>query len=241
MLSKKILQPKSTKPSPWRYALLEILIIIVGILLSVAITEWFASIKDTKREAAYLEDLSKDLSSDLESLEYDLAQREDQLAACEQLASAIQAKNLAQPATVRQIVQSLTALVKTTSFNPSVATFRALESTGRMELLENEDIVRNLIQLYTRYYDLVKQNNDDVTNYRNSFLLPFMVDNLNFAAAPRKGPVANLLLVGDRKVIDQLQNHIIYNQQSLSSTIVAYTEAINHLQETLGMVASELE
>lgn len=240
MLAKRLLTRKEKTPSSFRYALLEIVIIIVGILLSVIITEFFSNRKDNKREATYLKALANDLSSDLEYLEIDLEERGNQLEACEVISGILQTKDFS-PARMPAIAKALTDLTKTVSFNPSTATFRVLESTGHVELIDNDEIVKKLIELYTSYYDLINQNNADVSLYRNNFLLPFLVSNLNFAAASRGSEGVNPLLHSDPAVFTQLSNHVIYNQRSLSSTVVAYNLAIGQARETLELVEKELE
>lgn len=241
MIAKRLLRKQESTPSRLGYALLEIMIIIVGILLSVVITEWFGNRKDNKRETAYLQDIAKDLKSDLEFLRVDMADRTDQLGACQTL---IQAQGLAgdiSPALAGNVANAFTQLAKTVHFSPSAATFRALESTGRIELIDNDEIVRKLIDLYTGYYNLIEQNNDDVTRYRDNFLLPFMVKNLNFMMASSRAPVKNPLLNTDPATLSELTNHVVYNQFSLSSTVVSYQRAIDHAQETLLLVEKELE
>ncbi|TXF87656.1 hypothetical protein FUA23_17750 [Neolewinella aurantiaca] len=234
--------PASTPPAKrsWlRKALLEISIIIVGILLSVAITEWFNGYKDGARESAYLNDIVKDLTSDLEALEADLEQRQDQIDACQQISVFFSEQNPT-PGQTAGMAASFISLTSTINFNPSLVTFRALESTGRMELIRNDDIVRNLTELYTRSYSLVEHNNDDVTRYRDNFLLPFIVQNFNFAAYNQQSPdiLPNLT---DLTVKRAAMNHVVYNQFSISSTIDAYTEAIEQARSTLALVQKELE
>lgn len=246
MLAKRLLPPKdkaapaNKAPSSFRYALLEIVIIIVGILLSVIITEFFSNRKDNKRETTYLRALANDLSSDLEYLEVDVEERGNQLAACEVLSRILQTQDFS-PASIPAIAKALADLTKTVSFNPNTATFRVLESTGHVELIDNDEIVKKLIELYTSYYDLINQNNADVSLYRNNFLLPFLVNNLNFTAAARSSGMENPLLHNDPAVFTQLGNHVYYNQRSLSSTVVAYNQAIDHARETLVLVEKELE
>lgn len=240
MLAKRLLTRKEKTPSSFRYALLEIVIIIIGILLSVIITEFFSNRKDNKRETAYLKALADDLTSDLEYLEIDLEERSNQLEACEVLSGILQSQDFS-PARMPSIAKALTDLTKTVSFNPSTATFRVLESTGHVELIDNDEIIRKLIELYTSYYDLIDQNNADVSRYRNNFLLPFLVSNLNFAAAARGSEMENPLLHNDPAVFTQLSNHVYYNQRSLGSTMVAYNQAIDHARETLVLVEKELE
>lgn len=242
MLAKRLLGKKDNNtPSRLGYALLEITIIIIGILLSVAITEWFGNRKDNKRETAYLENIVNDLTHDLEVLQSDVDVRTDQLGACRALILAEDLEGDISPDVASDVAESFTELAKTISFTPSTATFRALESTGRLELIDNDEIVRKLIDLYTTYYNLVDQNNDDVTRYRDNFLLPFMVKNLNFAMVSNRGPVQNPLLNTDPVVFKEMTNHVIYNQLSLTSTVVAYQRAIDHARETLALVEEELE
>jgi len=240
MLAKRLLGKRATKPSIFRIALLEILIIIVGILLSVAITEWFGNRKNDKQEAAYLENIAKDLTNDLEFLQNELEQRSDQLEACQNLLKAL-GQNKDENFSSEEAPRAFKVLANTVRFSPSTATFRALESTGRMELIDNDNIVRQLIDLYTGDYDMLDQNNDDVTRYRDNFLLPFMVSNLNFSTVVSRGPVKNPLLNTDPATLIEMNNHIIYNQISLSSTVTAYKRAIKQVQETLVLVEQELE
>jgi|GEM_PF-5043826 hypothetical protein len=239
MLAKRIIGRTKREPSTWRIALFEILIIIVGILLSVLITDWFSNRKDGKREHAYLEAIAQDLTADLEFLESDLQQREGQLEACVTLGRLGQQGSTMEVAP--ELAKSLTTLGKTVRFNPNMATFRALESTGRIELIENDAIVRNLIMLYSRYYDLVEQNNSDVSLYRNNFFLPFMLESFDFAAGSSRPPDTNPLPLRTEDFYRQMSNHVIYNQLSLSSTVVAYYTAIAYVRETLALVKTELE
>lgn len=239
MLAKRIIGRTKREPSTWRIALFEIAIIIVGILLSVAITNWFANRKDAKRERAYLEAVAKDLTADLEFLEGDLRQREGQLEACVTLNSLIGQGFSPQIGPV--LAESLTTLAKTVHFNPNQATFRALESTGHIELIKNETIVRNLIMLYSRYYDLLDQNNSDVSLYRNNFLLPFMLNSFNFAIGRTREQVSNPLLAPAEQIFREMPNHVIYNEISLSSTVVAYNRAIDYARETLTLLEEELK
>ncbi len=238
MLAKRLLGKKTPQPSPLRIALLEILIIIIGILLSVAITEWFGNLKDGRRETAYLESLVKDLNDDLDNLRYDLDKRLEQLEACQKILELKIPEDTYRGAAIAVPFKTLS---QTMRFKPSTATFRALESTDRMELINSDEIVRKLINLYTGTYDLVGQNNDDVTRYRNNFLLPFMVENLNFAAATQQEPVDKQVLNDAPAVLVEMTNHMIYNQISIGSTVTAYGYAIEEAEEALTLVKQELE
>lgn len=241
MFAKRLLGKKEKSPSRLRYALLEIAIIIIGILLSVAITEWFGNRKDNKRETNYLENIVKDLTLDLENLNADIAHRSNQLEACQALINTEGLGGEISMDLATSVAKSFKELAKTISFSPSKATFHALESTGRMELIDNDEIVRRLIELHTGYYDLIEQNNNDVTRYRDNFLLPFMVKNLNFGMAYSSNEVKRPLLHDDPEVLVEMTNHVIYNQISLGSTVATYYQTISYVEETLALVKKELE
>ena len=103
-------------------------------------------------------------------------------------------------------------------------------------MIENDEVVESLIDLYSSSYLMLKANNDDVTAYRNRFILPYIIENVDVNAALTQRDASSM------KILDEVvfQNHLAYNQISLFSTQESYKRTIERLREVLALVKEEL-
>ncbi|WP_020570835.1 DUF6090 family protein [Neolewinella persica] len=238
MLAKRILNKRTEKQRSWFSTVLqEILIIIVGILLSFWISNGFESRKDAKLERTYLTQLKGDLKIDLEQLSQDYQLRSTQLESTNNLM-----RGLALPSgeeKAQLIIESFRNLLLAVRFSHTNATFRMLESTGHLKLITNNSIVSELIGVYGNGYDFIQDNNDDVSKFRDNFLLPFAIQHLNFREALQpSAPDRNLIISADEQ---QLMNQAIYLRASLTSTVSKYAEVMTQVEALVDMVERELE
>ncbi|MEM1358977.1 MAG: hypothetical protein AAGF89_12300, partial [Bacteroidota bacterium] len=173
MFSERLLgQSKSTK-GLIANILLEILIIILGVLISLWLSNIFQHWDNARQEQVYLELLHSDLQADLAVLRSERAHREEQVTAAGQLIGALNNPDV--PTYRQTVANSMRNLLTTIRFSSSNATFRALESTGELKLIREDSLVNQLIQLYSKDYESLRHNNDDISNFRNNFLLPYAV------------------------------------------------------------------
>lgn len=223
--------PKKTF-SWFKQSLRELIIIVIGILLSLWVSNLFQNSQDNQRELIYLERLSNDLTKDLEQLTSQMKQRKGQVDATKNMLQAINSGSDDDRATLLGGFQSL---LWTARFSPNDATFRSLESTGDLRLIDNDSIVSSIMDLYRNHYEGLRDNNNDVTKYRDNFLLPYTTKNVSFRKAfnPRLGSAAP-------DNLDQLYNHLIYENITLNSTVESYQRNINYVQRLKALLAREL-
>ncbi|MTB49422.1 DUF6090 family protein [Lewinella sp. W8] len=216
-------------------ALLEILIIIVGILLSLWISNLFQRNQENRQETAYLRNIERDLQRDLVQLQTDLAQRQAQLQAANTILQALEAPDDAQ---INTIVENIPQLMFTVRFSSSQATFTTLESTGHLSWIRNDSIVSGLTDLYNNSYESIHHNNDDVSGFRDNFLLPLVIENFDFRSVvdPEYRPEASSV-----KPVGALYNHLVYETMTLQSTVNMYREVIAEVEALLTMVSTTLE
>lgn len=229
--------PPPPKRSPhWlRQSLREIVIIVIGILLSLWISDLVQSAKEQERATVYLNRLHRDLAEDLSQLETDLNQRTGQLESAQKILSALNGPDPQKSSAV--LVSGFQQLLWTARFSPKDATFRSLESTGDLRLIENDSIVNALMNLYRGSYKGLEDNNNDITKFRDNFLLPYIMENVNFrqvftpriTAAPPE--VRNS---------DELYNQLIYEQISMSSTVQSHQRNIKSVRALRAMIEREL-
>jgi uncharacterized phage-associated protein len=135
------------------YAIGEIVLVMVGILLAVQVNNWNENVKNKSMETDYLIRISQDLDNDLAAFEktIDLAQSRNKRILF--LQQALNDSDLAIKSSdyfIKSIIQA------GWTFEPSISdyTFDELKSSGRLVLIQNKDLRTSLSKYYnSRYSD----------------------------------------------------------------------------------------
>lgn len=131
------------------YAMGEIILVVIGILIALSINNWNENLKNKKLEISYLKRIYKDLDNDLLQFErtIKLAQeRNKRVLFLEQAIKDSQLVNKSSDYFVKSIVYA------NYTYRPAISnhSFEELKSSGRLELINNE----NLRVSIAKYYDL---------------------------------------------------------------------------------------
>lgn len=215
---------------------LEILIIILGVLLSLWISEGFKQREERRQEKQNLLQLRQDLRADLRNLQRDRSLREKQMQADREML-----RLLSQEASLndaRNIAGSIRSLLNTARFATTNPTFRSLESTGQIRLIRNDTLRIGLIRLYSSGYASLDHNNDDVSAFRDQFLLPYAINHLDFRTAFNPAAITSLPPLADRQA---LFNMAAYLNVSVNSTVEAYQRTEKQVGSLLEIIERELE
>lgn len=219
-----------------RESLREMGVLVIGILLSLWISNLFQNHKDNERAEVYLDRINKDLSYDLEKLESEYLRRKGQLTSTGTMLGAL--NNSDQSATHSVLFEGFQQLLWTTDFSAKDATFRSLESSGELRLIQNDSVVDGLMNLYRGSYYSLDANNTDITKYRDNFLLPYVIENVSFRKAFNPMQYSAERIVGNR---EELYNHLIYESISLGSTVDSYARNIEQVKELRALIGRELK
>jgi len=215
--------------------LIEILIIMVGILLSLAFSSWLENRKDRKEEKLALEQIKENLLTDLEQLEEQLELRQRQLAFSQLMLNSIAGDSLS--IDQKTFVQGMRYLAITVSFSPNTVTFETLKSTGQLDLIEEKQILENLVGLYQIQYGSVALNNRDLASFRERYILPFILENFNM----QKSMTSTAEAVDFGPILESRSfvNLLTYMQISGSSSLQAYEEALGKTQTLLELLSEK--
>lgn len=153
------------------YALGEILLVVVGILIALQINNWNEFQKDRKQEQELLSQLHSEFQSNLVQLDQKMAQRNDMIRASLELLDYID-----HPETRNRdsIVKYLALTMMAPTFDPIV---NDLVSSGRVQLLQNADLKKRL-SLWTSEIIQVTEEEDAWQNYRSITYTPFLIENI---------------------------------------------------------------
>jgi len=131
-----------------KYALGEILLVVVGILIALQINNWNIDQTNRKREQQYLENIVLDLKKDIESLEDLMQFRKSRLAGDQKIIDHMQG-------TPVEDLDGLTTCIINSmmerNFMPNNTTFSELSHSGNLNLISNGSIKFLLLELQNLY------------------------------------------------------------------------------------------
>ena len=147
------------------YALGEVLLVMVGILLALQASDWVEQQQNAKAEARYVVNLKRDLELQIEEID-------DQLDASnamyESLSVVVKAFAHSGPIKVnKELIAKMSAMTDRRTFTIKDPTLTALLSTGDLDLLNNEEFKDEMIKYYQtleRTELIIQKNNDTKDN-----------------------------------------------------------------------------
>ncbi|MEL6557801.1 MAG: hypothetical protein AAFQ94_06420 [Bacteroidota bacterium] len=92
------------------------------------------------------------------------------------------------------------------NYSPSITTFKSIGNTGKINLIKDFELRKEIINYYTLYAPETKFKNDRQIAYHSNFLLPFIIKNVDITRPDiNKIPFAELknILAFYRIVIDE--------------------------------------
>ena len=137
----------------WRYAVGEILIVSVGILIAFFINSWSLNLRKASSSEEYRKSLVVDLEQNLASLNNIIKLQEEKVAALNYVVNSIEKGSYA-PDSIGAILYKQR---KSPTFFPVKGTFKALVSQGEIELFTT-NIKRELFNLYDTIYERTVYN-----------------------------------------------------------------------------------
>ena len=132
----------------FKYAIGEIVLVVIGILIALQINNWNENRKERNKEINYLKNLKVDLENEILNSEEFVAYHFRKVQACSKLI------NEGTPTNIKE-VQVYTDTYETVfdwkDFVPNNNTFKELLSSGNLSLIKNDSIKNGLLELEKNY------------------------------------------------------------------------------------------
>ena len=149
------------------YAIGEIILVVIGILIAISINNWNERIKTQEKVDLFLTSLKSDLINDLSSISDIIKIQEDRIKALEEsiaLGNNPQLKEILENNDTDEL-----SIGRNWTFFPLVGAYKAASGTGLIESLQNDNLKKDIINLYEYYYIRIKYNGQ-LTDDRNDLL-----------------------------------------------------------------------
>lgn len=147
------------------YALGEIILVVIGILIALSINNWNEQQKMAKEEISLLKELKNSISQDIQQLNSLYMQGEEDIVSADILINWLDNKVIYND-TLANHFPIITRTGQSKIFRPQNSTFRVLESKG-IDLISNDNLKNQILNLYNIEYSHL---NFVYENYRQNIL-----------------------------------------------------------------------
>lgn len=156
----------------FKYAIGEILLVVIGILIALQINNWNEQRKNDKSEVVLLQGLKQEFDYNLVELNKTIAINEEMNEACFAITSLIRKNQLDKN---QKVLDSLLArIAQFSSFDARLGVTEEIINSGKLNILKNKE----LSNLISRWTGNLVDSAEDVTfrteNYMN-ILIPFLI------------------------------------------------------------------
>ena len=157
------------------YAIGEIILLVIGILIALQINNWNSDRSNHRKELVYLKNIQRDLRDQLKDIENQYAYEQTQMNNANELI-----KNYEIDASSKfsdTALAGLTALVTRSNFVTVDPTFQDLKSTGNLILINNYSLRDELIRYYQKLNDIASTININNNSFVDQLFVHYMIHN----------------------------------------------------------------
>lgn len=142
----------------FKYAIGEIVLVVIGILIALSINNWNEIQKTNKWEERFLIDLRNELNNDLNQLTSVYNEQMTKGNACRKVLELIKTTRIEDKAVIDS-VYSISQKGNTTFF-PTTGVYDSGMSAGKIENIKNDNLKYAIMNLYNRYYNRLVYNGE---------------------------------------------------------------------------------
>jgi hypothetical protein len=129
----------------FKYAIGEIILVVIGILIALQINNWNEGTKEQNKETIYLKNLERDLTNQLDFIDDQISYETDFTNAASYLLSSFNGKNFIKIDT--SFFRNLTLLQSRKTFLINDPTYTDMLSSGNIDIIKNKNIKDKLIHV----------------------------------------------------------------------------------------------
>ena len=169
-----------------RYAIGEIVLVVIGILIALSINTWNQNRKERIQESILLKQLQVDFNSNLEQLDQKIAMRKVFMSSSKQLFKYIDSPNLRNKDSIDSYIGKSLPYA---TFDPII---NDLASSGELNLINSIELKQALTRWTSEINDVIE---DEVIwkDYRNNLYFPFLIKHYQLRTIRNKAYKSNIL------------------------------------------------
>lgn len=161
------------KKIKWRYALGEILIVILGISIAFSMNKYAENNRDQKIINQYLESLISDLEADKAMLENNIIAMNKKI---DTIAPLLKQLTKDTPNKIR-LTKNIIAGSIIVEFRPQDVTYKTLTNAGDLKLFDDLELKKSIQRHYSQVYGELRSSYDRIENINAKYLADYYIYN----------------------------------------------------------------
>jgi hypothetical protein len=178
-----------------RYAIGEIILVVIGILIALQINTWNEEQIEKRKEQSILIGLHETFLHNLENLNYVIATSHEAFDSSKTLLSLMGPD--ASDYTNNQVDSLVSLMINYSTYDPSVGAVEDVINSGKLNIIQNKELKSNISD-WSGMLDDTKKDIDIANNHSFNILVVFLNDKINLKNVPVP-----------QRIVDQTQLNII--------------------------------
>ena len=165
------------------YAIGEILLVMIGILLALQVNNWNENRKDLKKEQLILQNLEKNLVFNLRELNQTFTGTKRGYNASLQLLALIKPESSMY--TTHKVDSLIAVIEEYYTYDPADGVINEIINSGQLNIIQNEEL-RNQVSNWSRVMTDAQKNFDIADDHLYNVLIPYLMEKSNLRNIPRQ-------------------------------------------------------
>lgn len=216
------------------YAVGEIVLVVLGILIALQFNKWSENYKLRGIEIKYLKETHYNLNQDLKDIDFNISFNKDRLRSNNIVLNHLKKKQ----AYHDSLDFHFSNLHGSTRFVPNMSAYESLKSKG-LEIIGNDSLRSKITALYTGiYYNITSFESEDDHKHQYEILWPQLMLNLKYDRVWQKAIPIDHKALGDNV---NFQNAIVTNIFLRGLMISKYESQKKEVMELIKLISEELK
>ena len=211
------------------YAIGEILLVVIGILIALQINNWNEIRKDIKKELIFLKDIKEDLQQDTIQINQIIQANRQRLSYYKLIDPEFNLRNQYIIPVADTTLRFRRLLTTARSFRPTKGSYTSLLADGQSQLIRNRGLFKIIQQVYDEDYPRINALHQALVHSADHFKIK-----RNYEI--RYTPYNNMSDITDRELVAELSHihtFIKFYTNSLDRHKIKITETIEKIEEEL--------
>lgn len=152
------------------YALGEIILVVIGILIALQINNWNESQKGHRQGLSYLQDLERDLQSDITTLEERITGNGQRLQNIDSILHQLRTRKELTAQDIHIFLERNISLTSESYFVPETSTIKQIESSSSGDLIRNKEVRDQIFRYYSNNERSEKNMEVSLQLYQHHFI-----------------------------------------------------------------------